>query len=170
MEILKPGLSNSVQLIPDSVTNVSLKDSFALPCWRLTREKICLGPDPIAYTVWDSGYISSLQILGVGTRGVSTIIKEMITRTMAPLEENIFVKSSWATCCICGTKFTLYESSCLLRAVCSEQRKGKADTFLVWHSSLMMNQRSISVAEMKSYYFFSEWCSLLDSVAKGKLA
>lgn len=32
MEILKPGLSNSVQLIPDSVTNVLLKDSFALPC------------------------------------------------------------------------------------------------------------------------------------------
>jgi len=34
----------------------------------------------------------------------------------------------------------------------------------------MMNQSSISVAEMKSYNFFSEWFSLLDSVAKGKLA
>uniref|UniRef100_A0A803XU85 MCF.2 cell line derived transforming sequence like n=2 Tax=Meleagris gallopavo TaxID=9103 RepID=A0A803XU85_MELGA len=93
----------------------------------------------------------------------------MIIRTMAPLEENIFVKSSWATCCICGTKFSLYESSCLLRAVCSEQRKGKVDTFLVSHSSLMMNQRTISVAEMKSYYFFSEWCSLLDFVAKDEI-
>ncbi|XP_003203259.2 guanine nucleotide exchange factor DBS isoform X5 [Meleagris gallopavo] len=33
----------------------------------------------------------------------------------------------------------------------------------------MMNQRTISVAEMKSYYFFSEWCSLLDFVAKDEI-
>ncbi|XP_014740580.1 PREDICTED: guanine nucleotide exchange factor DBS isoform X4 [Sturnus vulgaris] len=33
----------------------------------------------------------------------------------------------------------------------------------------MMNQRGISVAEMKSYYFFSEWCSWLDFVAQDEI-
>ncbi|XP_066169902.1 guanine nucleotide exchange factor DBS isoform X2 [Sylvia atricapilla] len=33
----------------------------------------------------------------------------------------------------------------------------------------MMNQKGISVAEMKSYYFFSEWCSWLDFVAQDEI-